>query len=204
MKRFSISKFVGSLAMAFLLLLTLSSGQNKDLSSLDFKLLNVDAKYLSLKDYPDAKGFIIIFTCNHCPYANQYISRLNRINTKYSALGVPVIAISSTDATIYEEDSYEKMVQKAKQEQFNFPYLYDPDQVAAKKFNAQKTPHAFVIWKNEKRWEIRYNGAIDDNCSEENLVKQAYVCNAVDALLKNQSVEIKETKSIGCQLHLRK
>ena len=170
----------------------------------DFSLMNVDGKMVSLSNYPDAKGFIIIFTCNHCPFAKLYPKRMNELNEKYSKLGVPLIAISSTDTLTYEEDTFALMAQKAKEEAFNFPYLYDNTQIAAKNFKAEKTPHAFVIWKENKEWVVKYNGAIDDNGAEPENVETPYVAKAVEALLNSKEVEIKETKSIGCQIYFRK
>jgi peroxiredoxin len=170
----------------------------------DFSLKNVDGKIISLKDYPNAKGFIVVFTCNHCPFAKLYPPRFNALNAQYEKLNVPLIAISSTDTLVYEEDTYFKMVKKAKKEHFNFPYLYDATQSVAKMFGADKTPHAFVIWKENAQWVIKYSGAIDDNGAEPNLVKNPYVAKDVDALLEGKLVDIPETRSIGCQILMRK
>jgi peroxiredoxin len=169
----------------------------------DFKLKNVDGKYVSLCEYKDAKGFIIIFTCNHCPFAKLYPPRFNALNEKYEKLGVPLIAISSTDTIQYEEDTFIEMVKKSGQEKFNFPYLYDAEQKVAKNFSAQKTPHAFVIWKENNEWKVKYNGAIDDNGMKSEQVKTQFVANAVDALLANQKISVTDTKSIGCQIYYR-
>jgi hypothetical protein len=81
-------------------------------------------KTVSLTDNPNAKGYIIVFTCNHCPFAKLYPKRLNQLNKKYASLGVPLIAISSTDTIMYVEDCYDKMVAKAKTGKYNFPFLY--------------------------------------------------------------------------------
>ncbi len=171
---------------------------------LDFSLKNIDGKMISLANYKDAKGFIIVFTCNHCPFAKLYPPRLNALNKKYDSLGVPLIAISSTDTMMYEEDTYPNMVTKATNEQFSFPYLFDDMQSVAKNFKAQKTPHAYVIWKENNQWVVKYNGAIDDNGMEPNKVTERYVANAVDALLANKKITTTETKSIGCQIAFRK
>jgi peroxiredoxin len=96
------------------------------------------------------------------------------------------------------------MIAKATDEQFNFPYLFDELQSVAKNFKAQKTPHAFIIWKENEKWVIKYNGAIDDNGMEPEKVTEHYVANAVDALLANKKITIPETKSIGCQIAFRK
>jgi peroxiredoxin len=170
----------------------------------DFSLINIDGNKVSLANYKNAKGFIIVFTCNHCPFAKLYPPRLNELNNRYKPLGVPLIAISSTDTMMYEEDNYPNMVTKAKEEQFNFPYLFDEMQTVAKNFKAQKTPHAFVIWKENNNWVVKYNGAIDDNGMEPKQVTEPYVVNAVDALLSNKKILVTETKSIGCQIAFRK
>ena len=170
----------------------------------DFSLINVDGHYISLNNYPDAKGFIIIFTCNHCPFAKLYPPRLNQLNNKYKSLGIPLIAISSTDTIQFEEDTYLKMIAKSAAEDFNFPYLYDNQQVVAKNFGAQKTPHAYVIWKENNKWVVKYNGAIDDNGAEPEKVQINYVAKAVEALLNDKKISIVETKSIGCQIRFRK
>lgn len=170
----------------------------------DFSLLNIDGKPVSLSHYPDAKGFIIVFTCNHCPFAALYPQRLNDMSKKYAKLGVPLLAISSTDTVTYEEDSYANMVEKASTENFTFPYLYDNTQAVAKDFNADKTPHAFIIWKENSDWVVKYNGAIDDNGYEPKKVKTAFLTNAADSLLNNKEIALKETKSLGCQIHFRK
>lgn len=170
----------------------------------DFSLINVDGHYISLNNYPDAKDFIIIFTCNHCPFAKLYPSRLNQLNNKYKSLGIPLIAISSTDTIQFEEDTYLNMIAKSAAEDFNFPYLYDNQQVVAKNFGAQKTPHAYVIWKENNKWVVKYNGAIDDNGAEPEKVQINYVAKAVEALLNDKKISIVETKSIGCQIRFRK
>lgn len=186
----------------FLLIPILSFSQLKEINN--FSLKNVDGKMVSLSDYPEAKGFIIIFTCNHCPFAKLYPDRLNKLNDTYKKQGIPLIAISSMDTISYEEDSYIQMIQKAKKENFQFTYLYDADQSIAKLFGAQKTPHAFVIWRNDNHFEIKYSGAIDDNGMHPKQVKNEYIRLAVDELLQGKSVAINETVTIGCQIYFRK
>ena len=170
----------------------------------NFSLRNIDGKNLALKDYADAKGFIVIFTCNHCPFAKLYTKRLNELNTKYKALGVPLLAINSMDTLIYEDETFEKMQQRSKSQKFNFPYLYDNMQIVGKEFGANHTPHAYVIWKRNNQWTIEYSGAIDDNGAEPTKVTNAFVANAADELLQGKAVSIAETKSIGCAIFYRK
>jgi peroxiredoxin len=197
-------KSLSILWIALLIISTNSFAQKNNKDIVDFKLKNVDGNFVSLSDYPTAKGFIIVFTCNHCPFAKLYPPRLNDLNNKFKPLGVPLIAISSTDTMMYEEDTYPNMVIKANEEHFNFPYLFDEMQEVAKNFKAQKTPHAFVIWKENNQWIIKYNGAIDDNGMEPNKVTETYVSNAVNELLTSQTIKTSETKSIGCQIAFRK
>ncbi len=116
---------------------------------------------------------------------------------------MPLIAISSTDTVTYEEDSYANMVEKAKKEKFKYPYLYDNTQTVAKQFKADKTPHAFVIWKENNKWVVKYNGAIDDNGMEPKKVENQYIVQAVDELLNQKDVTVQSTRSIGCQIHFR-
>ena len=187
-----------------LILFVLTGNCQSEKKVADFSLLNINGKYVALKDYPHAKGVMVVFTSNHCPFAKLYPQRLNLLNTKYTPMGIPVIAISSTDTVTYEEDTYELMVAKAAAENFNFPYLYDGAQVVAKDFAAQRTPHAFLIWKEKDSWTIKYNGAIDDNGAHPELVQKHYLSDAVDALLAGKEISPKETRSIGCQIYFRK
>lgn len=169
----------------------------------DFKLRDTNGKIVGLSSYPDAKGFIVVFTCNHCPFAKLYPGRMNALVREYRNKGVPLLAVSSTDTVQFEEDGYLEMRKRAKAGKYKFPYLQDADQAVAKAFGAQKTPHAYVIWKVGDAWEVKYNGAIDDNGAEPAKVTETYVANAVDALLAGKKVQVSETKSIGCQLHFR-
>jgi len=119
----------------------ISQGYNVGDNASDFKLKNVDGKFVSLSDYPDAKGFTVIFTCNHCPYAIAYEDRIIELDKKYKKLGYPVIAINSNDPEIAPDDSYDKMIVRAKEKGFTFPYLYDETQEVYRKYGAKRTPH---------------------------------------------------------------
>ena len=170
----------------------------------DFQLLSTSGKNFKLSDNANAKGYIVVFTSNNCPFAKLYPERLKALNKKYEPLGIPLVCIRSTDTTVMDEDVYEKMIELTKREQFNFPYLVDGDQEVAAQFHADKTPHAFVIWKENEQWVVKYSGAIDDNGAEEKKVKHRYVAEAVDALLGGNEVAIKKTASVGCAIHYRK
>jgi len=166
----------------------------------DFTLKNIDNQTVSLRDMKDAKGYIVIFTCNHCPYAVAYEDRIIALDKKYKKLGYPVIAINPNNPEKQKEDSFEKMQVRAKEKGFTFPYLFDEGQKIYPQYGATKTPHVYVLEKTNKGNLVQYIGAIDDNHSDESAVKAKYVENAVDALLSNQEVKVKTTKAIGCSI----
>ncbi len=164
----------------------------------DFKLKNVDGKMVSWADYPQAKGFIVVFTCNHCPYAKAYEDRIIALDKKYKPLGYPVIAINPNDPVSLPDDSYANMQVRAREKGFTFPYLFDDGQKVYPAYGATRTPHVFVLQKTAQGNVVRYMGAIDDNYEDASAVKVPYVANAVDALLANKTVSPDFTKAIGC------
>lgn len=170
----------------------------------DFKLKNVDGKMVSLADYPDAKGFIISFTCNHCPFSIAYEDRILALDKKYATSGYPVIAINPNDAENYPDDSYENMKIRANEKQFTFPYLYDESQEIAKQFGAKRTPHMYILQKEGGKLIVKYIGAIDDNWESPENVEENYVANAMDAILENKPVAMTTTKAIGCTIKWKK
>ena len=167
----------------------------------DFNLKNVDGKMVQLSGIKDVKGYIVIFTCNTCPFAKAYESRIIALHQKYAAQGYPVVAINSNDQNVQPGDSYDKMQALAKEKSYPFAYLYDQTQEVAQAYGALKTPHVYVL--DNKRM-IRYIGAIDDNSEDAEAVKEKYVENAVDALLAGKEVAVKETKAIGCGIKWKK
>jgi peroxiredoxin len=169
----------------------------------DFNLKNTDGSFYSLKNAKDAKGFIVVFTCNHCPFSQLYEQRIIELDKKYRPLGFPVVAINPNDAQKVPEDSYDEMIKRAKELNFPFPYLHDETQQTAKQYGAMRTPHVFLLAKDkEKKDALRvvYIGAVDDDTEGEKSDKVKYVENAVDALLKGKEPKVKETKAIGCSI----
>ena len=166
----------------------------------DFSLRNVDNNMVSLSDYKNVKGYIIIFTCNTCPYAVKYDERINNLNIKYEPLGFPVIAIMPNDPIIQPGDSFEQMKIAAKNKGYTFPYLIDEEQKIYPQFGATKTPHTFLLHKTNKGNEVVYIGAIDDNYKDSNLVKIKYVENAINSLIREEQIKVKETRAIGCTI----
>lgn len=170
----------------------------------DFSLKNIDDQMVSLSDYSDAKGFIVIFTCNHCPYAVAYEDRIIALDKKYKELGYPVIAINPNNPEKQPEDSFDLMKVRAKEKGFTYPYLIDEGQEIYPQYGATKTPHVFLLQKTDDSSNIvRYIGAIDDNHGDATAVNKKYVENAVDALLNGEEIKVKETKAIGCTIKVK-
>jgi peroxiredoxin len=164
----------------------------------DFKLKNIDNKMVSLADFSKAKGFIIVFTCNHCPYAIAYEKRIVALDKKYKAKGYPVIAINPNNPATVPADSFEEMQKRHKEAGFTFPYLFDNGQKIYPVYGATRTPHVFLLEKTKEGNVVRYIGAIDDNYEDASAVKTPYLANAVDALLAGKEVNPSSTKAIGC------
>ncbi len=166
----------------------------------DFKLKNIDGKNIALADFKDAKGFVVIFTCNHCPYAVAYEDRIIDIDKKYKKKGFPVIAINPNDPAIVPGDSFEGMQQRAKEKGFTFPYLFDAKQEVYRNFGATKTPHVYILSKNGKDLKVEYIGTIDNNYKDASKVSTKYVEDAINSLLMNKKPAVTYTKAIGCSI----
>jgi peroxiredoxin len=168
--------------------------------AIDFSLKNIDGKMMSLKDMSSAKGFIVVFTCNHCPFSVKYEDRIIALDKKYKELGYPVVAINPNDKTKEPDDSFEKMIERAKAKSFTFPYLYDESQSIASTYGASRTPHVYVLRKAGADLVVEYIGAIDDNANDAASAKNRYVGQAVDELLAGKKVSMGFTKAIGCTI----
>ncbi|MCB0644963.1 MAG: thioredoxin family protein [Phaeodactylibacter sp.] len=168
----------------------------------DFKLKNVNGDIISMEeDYPDAKGFIVVFTCNHCPYAVMYEDRIIALHNKYAPKGYPVIAINPNDPEVQPADSYEKMIERAEEKDFPFDYLLDEHQAVFPLYGARRTPHVFLLDNTRK---VRYIGAIDDNAQDAGAVTRNYVQEAIRAIEKGKEPDPNFTKAIGCSIKVKK
>jgi len=165
----------------------------------DFKLKNVDGKMVSLADFKSAKGVIVIFDCNTCPYSKAYNERILALSKKYPAT-FPVVAINSNSPELSPGDSFDEMVKYAKTKGYDFPYLFDETQEVAKNYGATNTPHVYVLKKEGGSFKVAYIGAIDNNTKDANAADKKYVEEAVDALLAGNAVPTEKTKAIGCTI----
>ena len=169
----------------------------------DFHLKNVDGNHVSLADYPEAEGFILIFTCNTCPVAVGYEDRIVALDQRYKSLGYPVIAINPNDAGVDPKESYEQMQQRATDKGFTFPYLLDPDHVITKRFAATHTPHTFLLQKTENGNVLQYIGAIDNDSRGGN-PDTKFVEDAISALQGGNKPDPNVTKAVGCAIKWKK
>ncbi len=169
----------------------------------DFQLPGVDGKTYSLADFADAKVLVVAFTCNHCPTAQAYEPRFIQFADDYRKKGVAFVAISPNDdkALRLDElgytdlgDSFEDMKIRARDHNYNFPYLYDGDtQATSLAYGALATPHVFVFDSDR---HLRYAGRFDDSDVKE--VQSPDVVNAVEAILAGNPVPVETTRVFGC------
>lgn len=192
--------FVAAFAMGFTAATehNLEDGYEVGDVAANFSLRNVDGTMISLSDFDSAKGFLVIFTCNTCPYAQAYEDRIITLDAKYKQQGVPVIAINPNDPSAKPGDSFEKMKERATNKGFSFPYLIDEGQNVYPQYGATRTPQVFLLEKTAKGNVVKYIGAIDDNYQDASQVDEKFVENAVDAMLAGNEINPKTTKAIGC------
>lgn len=179
---------------------TLALGSNAP----DFSLKGVDGKAYTLADFSKSKVLVIVFTCNHCPTAQLYESRIKRLADDYRGKGVALIAIEPNNPAAIRldelgytdvSDSYEDMKIRAAYRHFDFPYLYDGDtQVTSRAYGPKATPHVFIFDSDRK---LRYEGRVD-NSQREALVKTQNARDAIDALLADKQVAVSHTGVFGC------
>ena len=169
-------------------------------SAPNFKLENVDNQMISLMDYSDAEGIILVFTCNHCPYAKMYEDRIIELDKKYRNNGFPVVAINPNDPSQYPEDSFKNMKKRAKEKGFTFPYLFDKTQETATAYGAIRTPHVYLLKNEQDDFQVVYAGAIDDNPKKAEDVETKFLEDAIEAVKSNSKVDPEHTKAIGCSI----
>lgn len=204
MKHLKMKKLIYTLIATLFIQVSFAQEYKVGDNAMGFNLKNVDGKMVSDADFPDAKGFIVIFTCNHCPFSIAYEDRIIALDRKYKDLGYPVIAINPNDSTVAPADSYSNMIIRAKEKGFTFPYLVDDQQLMTKNYGATRTPHVFLLKKNKRKLIVKYIGAIDDNYEDVSAVKEEFLGDAVDALLANKNPEVDFTKAIGCSVKFAK
>lgn len=167
----------------------------------DFKLKDVSGDMIALADYKKAKGFIVTFTCNTCPFAVMYEDRLIDLHNNYADKGYHVVAINPNDPEVKAGDSYKAMQIRASEKKFPFRYLFDDGQQVYPQYGASKTPHIYLLDKDLK---VRYIGSLDDSPQDAEAVSAKYVEDAITAIEKGEEPSPSFTKAIGCTIKVKK
>lgn len=181
---------------------TLAQTTKKTVSN--FTLTNtVDNSQVSVANFSNKKGIVVIFTSNFCPYSKLYEDRIEALAREYSGKGVQFLLINPNNPQASKDDSIEEMAKKAKEKGYKFPYLADKNQTVAAMFGASKTPEVFLLKPSGNAFSIVYSGAIDDNPQVENDVKTYFLRNAIDNLLAGKPATANYERPTGCMIKKR-
>jgi len=167
----------------------------------DFSLMSTEDRKVSLANFENAKGYIVIFSCNHCPWVVKYEDRMIDLHNKYAAMGYPVIAINPNDPEVQPEDSFANMKKRVQEKNFPFTYLIDEGQKIFPLYGATRTPQVYLLDVDRT---VKYIGAIDDNAEDSSKVETKYLENAIAALQKGQDPDPSMTKAVGCSIKVKK
>lgn len=162
-----------------------------------FSLKDSEGNLHQSDDLFGPKGLLVVFTCNHCPYAKALWPRQNRLALEAAELKIQTVAINPNIHPEYPEDGPEVMRQKIKEWKVQYPYLVDENQEVAKAFKAQCTPDLYLFDANKK---LVYHGRFDDNWKDENQVKSAELPEAVRQLAAGKPIAEKQPPSMGCSI----
>jgi len=163
----------------------------------NFVLPGLDSHDLSLASCTGKRVVVVVFTCNHCPYAQAYANRLIALQHDYADQAVQFIAINPNDSAGYPEDSFDSMIKYAQHHQFNFPYLRDETQRVAHAYGAEYTPEAYVL---DAQFNVRYIGRVDDNWQHPEKARSHDLRAAITAVLAGRPVDNPVTHAIGCTI----
>jgi peroxiredoxin len=164
----------------------------------DFSLPNIDGRTVSLADFKDAKGLLVVFMCNHCPFVKHVAPELARLAKDFQPRGLAVVGISSNDVTSFPDDSPAKMAEESKSRGYKFPYLYDESQAVAKAYRAACTPDFFLFDKSRR---LAYRGQLDSSRPDSGIpLTGADLRAAIDAVLAGNAPSADQKPSIGCNI----
>lgn len=162
-----------------------------------FSLKGTDGKIYSLSDYSAKKGLLVLFTSNHCPYAQAYEERVLNLASRFQEAEIAFVQICSNDGDAFPADSFEQMVEKSVRIDFLIPYLSDTTQSVAKAYDAECTPEAFLF---DQDLRLFYRGTIDDNYADANATESRYLEDALEALVAGIKPETPVTHALGCSI----
>jgi peroxiredoxin len=163
-----------------------------------FSLIGVDGKQYSLNTFKDARGLLVVFMCNHCPYVVAVHGRISRLAREFASQGIAVIGINSNDPSVRIADSFENMKIIAKEWDLPFPYVFDESQTVAKAYDAVCTPDPYLYEKVGADFTLRYRGRVDDSWKDESLIQKPDLRNAMVAICEGKNVDSKQVASMGC------
>jgi peroxiredoxin len=162
----------------------------------DFELADTNGQTHRLSEAGGSEATVVVWTCNHCPYALAWHERIVAAAEDYADRGVRFLAVNSNDADRYPADSLEAMRERVEREPWPFPYLHDPSQDAARDFGAQVTPHLFIL---DRELRLRYSGAPDADHSDPSQ-NAAWLREALDHLLAGDEPPRPATEPVGCSV----
>jgi thiol-disulfide isomerase/thioredoxin len=187
--------------ISFFISATFSSFAQKIEEIPNFTLKDViSGKNISLYSYKGKKATVVIFTSNYCPYSKLYEQRIKDLVSEYESIGVGFMMINSNNSALSQDESITIMIMKAKESDFNLPYLADKELIAKKIFQAEKTPEAFVLTEAKGGLSVVYRGAIDDNPQSPNEVKDNYIKLALDNLISGKVSPVTSVRPTGCRI----
>lgn len=187
--------------LTYITLILLPVGVMAQKSVSDFNLKNVvNGESISLSDHKNHDAVVVVFTSNYCPYAKLYEERLIALHNSYQNKNIQVLLINPNHPDASPEDSESKMVQRAKDNNYPFPYLTDKEQKAVSMFGARKTPEAFVLTPHSAGFHIVYQGAIDDNPQSSGEVRNYHLKEALDLVLADQRPSEDFQRPTGCMI----
>lgn len=166
----------------------------------DVKMTSVDGTSLSIAEAKGPKGTLVIFTCNSCPWAQAWQSRIAELGNTYAKQGIGVIAVNPNDPAVKAEDGMAGMQERAKMLGLAFPYVVDATSDVARAFGATRTPEAFLF---DAKGRLVYHGAVDDNARQPEKVGARWLGDALAATVAGKAVAVQETKSLGCTIKFR-
>ena len=164
----------------------------------EFQVRNITNQFVNLADYKAQKGVVVVFMANHCPFSKAYEDRLMAVHNKFAGQGYPVLAVQTSDVTVYPEDAFEVVQSRSRDRGFPFPYTIDESQSVARAFGATRTPQVFVLTRTGGKFVVQYMGAIDDNPQDAAGVQKHYLDDALMSLTTGRVIQINTTRPIGC------
>jgi peroxiredoxin len=162
-----------------------------------FSLPGVDGKVWGLDDFASDPFLVVVFWCNHCPYVQAWEGRTIALANKYGPQGVRFVLINSNDARSYPDDGFDRMVDRAREHGYPFPYLHDASQSVARSYGGLVTPHPMLF---DRQRRLLYQGRIDDNHERPDRVRARYLEAALEAALAEAPIQPAERPVLGCSI----